>query len=929
LRIATVALVGMAVLIAWYAQWTSILQVFPAASAIKYNTGLCFIVAFLALAVGFLAWTRQGPHQEGFDLRSWLPIVGSVTVMAMIAFVTSISMLHLKSSYDWRMHTYDVLLRAQALRGDITGMQRGARDYVLTGQQATLEPYWASDRDASLQLSGLRNLTADNAAQRPRLAKLSTDISGISAYAKGLVAVRDSQGVDAAIRLESSGDGRLGTDRALADLQSFSGAESRLLYTRIALARDNLVSTARFLVLASILAAALLAWAHFRNRVEMDRRRRVEAALHKLSTLQTAILNAANYAIISSSVDHVVTTFNSTAERWLGYAAADVIGKAAPAAWYDAAEVLVRAQALSAELGYSVSGSFETLIAKARLGQREENEWTMIRKDGSRFPVWRSITPQVDAAGTIVGYVSVITDISERKVHEAEIRLNEERFRRAFDDAPIGMALVSVAGRWLKVNRALCDILGYSTAELLEKDVQSATHRDDREPTEELIRQALAGQDSPYYLEKRYVRKDGSMVFASVSVSLVRDRAGTPLYFISQVEDVTQRMEVERMKGEFVSTVSHELRTPLTSIRGALGLIDAGVLGKLPEKAEAMVKIAHQNSHRLVRIVNDILDIEKISSGKLEMRIESVPIAAFLEESIAVNQPYGVKQEIRFVLEAMPRDANFLTDRDRLLQVMANLLSNAAKFSPPGAQVQVRAIDRGARVRIEVEDRGAGIPEAFRERVFEKFAQADSSTTRCFAGTGLGLSITRELIRAMDGTIGFTTVTGEGTTFYFELPRAATSLPLPEDPAEAHHKVANYRDDSKASREHVGNARILYVEDDVDLSHVIDTALAGRVQVVTATTLQAAEKLLREECFSLLVLDLGLPDGNGLSLLEELPALTAIPIPVLILSATEVSQEIKERVALALVKSRVSEAHIVTAVLSLLPQTMSQSVAAA
>jgi DNA-binding response OmpR family regulator len=127
----------------------------------------------------------------------------------------------------------------------------------------------------------------------------------------------------------------------------------------------------------------------------------------------------------------------------------------------------------------------------------------------------------------------------------------------------------------------------------------------------------------------------------------------------------------------------------------------------------------------------------------------------------------------------------------------------------------------------------------------------------------------------------------------------------------------------------VGNARILYVEDDVDLSHVIDTALAGRVQVVTATTLQAAEKLLREECFSLLVLDLGLPDGNGLSLLEELPALTAIPIPVLILSATEVSQEIKERVALALVKSRVSEAHIVTAVLSLLPQTMSQSVAAA
>jgi len=851
--------------------------------------------------------------------------------MAMIAFVSSVSMRHLKSSYDWRMHTYDVLLRAQALRGDITGMQRGALDYVLTGQQAALEPYWGSVRDAPLQLSGLRTLTADNAAQRPRLAKLSTDISDISAYTKRLVAVRDSQGIDAAIRLESSGDGRLSTDLALADLQSFSAAERRLLDTRSALARDNLFSTGRFLVLASILAAGLLAWAHIRNRVETHRRRRVETALHKLFTLQTAILNAANYAVISSSVDGVVTAFNSTAERWLGYAAADVIGKAAPAAWYDDAEVLVRAQALSAELGRSVSGSFETLVAKARLGQREEKEWTMIRKDGSRFPVWRSITPQVDAAGTIVGYVSVITDISERKAHEAEIRLNEERFRRAFDDAPIGMALVSVAGRWLKVNRALCNILGYSSAELLEKDVQSATHRDDREPTEELIRRALTEQDPPYHLEKRYVRKDGSMVFASVSVSLVRDRAGTPLYFISQVEDVTQRMEVERMKGEFVSIVSHELRTPLTSIRGALGLIDAGVLGKLPEKAEAMVKIAHQNSERLVRIINDILDIEKISSDKLEMRIESVPIAAFLEESIAVNQPYGVRHEIRFVLEAMPRAANFLTDRDRLMQVMANLLSNAAKFSPPGTQVQVRAIDRGARVRIEVEDHGAGIPEAFRERVFEKFAQVDSSTSRRFEGTGLGLSITRELIRAMDGTIGFTTTTGQGTTFYFELPRAATSLPLPEEapPAEAHHQAANYRNDSQAPGKHVGISRILYVEDDLDLSHVIDTALAGRVHVVTATTLQAAERLLREECFSLLVLDLGLPDGNGLSLLEELPALTAIPIPVVILSATEVSQEIRERVAAALVKSRVSEAHIVTVILSLLPPTLSQSVAAA
>jgi signal transduction histidine kinase len=264
-----------------------------------------------------------------------------------------------------------------------------------------------------------------------------------------------------------------------------------------------------------------------------------------------------------------------------------------------------------------------------------------------------------------------------------------------------------------------------------------------------------------------------------LSVSLVRDSSGSPLYFISQIEDISARREVDRMKSEFLSTVSHELRTPLTSIRGALGLIDAGALGVLPEKAQGMVEIAHHNSQRLVRIINDILDVEKIESGKLEMQIESVPLAAFLEQAAAVHVSYGAKHVVRFIIEPPGAGVSVLANPHRLMQVMANLLSNAAKFSPPGAEVRVRAIEQIARVRIEVTDRGTGIPEAFRARVFEKFAQADSSTSRQFHGTGLGLSISRELIKAMHGTIGFDTVTGEGTTFYFELPRAGESLQLP------------------------------------------------------------------------------------------------------------------------------------------------------
>jgi CheY-like chemotaxis protein len=282
-----------------------------------------------------------------------------------------------------------------------------------------------------------------------------------------------------------------------------------------------------------------------------------------------------------------------------------------------------------------------------------------------------------------------------------------------------------------------------------------------------------------------------------------------------------------------------------------------------------------------------------------------------------------VKYSVRFALEEVAAHTELRADPDRLMQVMANLLSNAAKFSPPESEVTVRSSERGAIVRIEVEDRGAGIPEAFQHRSFEKFAQADSSISRRFEGTGLGLSITRQLVEAMGGTIGFST-SGHGTIFYFELPRAGQGATPTQvtalastprlDPVLLAHPSALNRGELP---------RILYMEDNVDLNKVIQASLAGKAEVVAARTLQEAEKRLSEETFALLLLDIALPDGDGLSLLEG-PALTARPLPVVILSITHVSRRLWRRVAAALVKSRVSEAHILQTILSLLPQHSTQ-----
>ncbi|MDX2028871.1 MAG: HAMP domain-containing sensor histidine kinase [Alphaproteobacteria bacterium] len=223
-------------------------------------------------------------------------------------------------------------------------------------------------------------------------------------------------------------------------------------------------------------------------------------------------------------------------------------------------------------------------------------------------------------------------------------------------------------------------------------------------------------------------------------------------------------------KDEFISTVSHELRTPLTSIRGALALVVSGAAGTLPDKVQQLLVVAHRNSERLVHIVNDILDAEKVEAGKMRVTLQSVPVLAFLEQALVYNEPYAKKFGTRFTLQEAPANTSITADPDRLMQVMSNLLSNAAKFSPAGAETLIRAHERGGRIVIEVQDSGPGIPEDFMPHVFEKFAQARNSSAPKHEGTGLGLNLSRQLVELMQGEISFTTQPGRGTTFSIFLP---------------------------------------------------------------------------------------------------------------------------------------------------------------
>ncbi|MHC0053607.1 sensor histidine kinase [Actibacterium sp. D379-3] len=225
-----------------------------------------------------------------------------------------------------------------------------------------------------------------------------------------------------------------------------------------------------------------------------------------------------------------------------------------------------------------------------------------------------------------------------------------------------------------------------------------------------------------------------------------------------------------KAKSQFLSTVSHELRTPLTSIKGTLGLMKGGALGPLPDKFQRIVDIAYENSNRLALLINDILDLEKSESGSLSYQFRDLDLSALVEDAVEANRNYDPARNIAVTISGTETPVTVHGDDDRLMQVMLNLLSNAVKFSYPNGQVHVTLARTGRKVRVSVQDHGYGIAEGFRDKVFEKFTQADASDTRQSGGTGLGMNIARTIIENHGGTIGFVSEVGRGTTFFFELP---------------------------------------------------------------------------------------------------------------------------------------------------------------
>lgn len=383
----------------------------------------------------------------------------------------------------------------------------------------------------------------------------------------------------------------------------------------------------------------------------------------------------------------------------------------------------------------------------------------------------------------VVGATLVmVAHLIGRRRAELELADTLTRHRAILASARDAIITVDETGRITTANPAATRMFGWSAQELDGAPVAILFAQQDADgpPTDKapegaadlLARLSASAADSEAATEFSARRKDGSTLPVDVAIGRMRASDGSGLVAI--LHDISERKRAETLKNDFVSTVSHELRTPLTSIAGSLGLLDGGAAGALPAPAKRLVGIAHQNSRRLVRLVNDILDIQKMQSAAMDFAREPVAMDEIAALAIDQNAGFAAEHGVHLALEACGGDVRVAGDQDRLIQVLTNLISNAVKFSPPEGTVRLRVERLGAKVRISVEDRGSGIPEAFRPSIFTRFAQADTSDTRQRGGTGLGLAIVKEIVTRHQGDVSFETEDGRGTTFHVDLPAADT-----------------------------------------------------------------------------------------------------------------------------------------------------------
>jgi PAS domain S-box-containing protein len=498
--------------------------------------------------------------------------------------------------------------------------------------------------------------------------------------------------------------------------------------------------------------------ANHQLELELAERQRTEAALKISQARFAGILDIASDGIIAIDIDRQITLFNRGAEQIFGYTAIEAIGKSLDLVF---PEHSICIEGNCPEVSSDRGSPPPRVSLQQVIGER---------RDGSVFPA------EVSTSSLNLGKEQVCTivvrDVTERQQVENALQDALQKLNLHFENSPLGIVEWDCDFRAARWSAMAEKIFGWSADEVLGKRLGEwqFVAPEDVERIGKVMNRFVAGTERRNITINRNYRKDGTIIECEWYNSTLVDEHGQMESVLSLVVDVTDRHQIARMKDEFISIVSHELRTPLTSIHGSLEMLTSGLLDNQPAKSKRLLEIAVDSTDRLMRLVNDILDIEQIESGNVQITKAIWVVSDLMQKAIDVVEPLADKAGITLI--ASDISSQVWVDADRLIQTFTNLLDNAIKFSPKGSTIWFSATKRTGQVLFQVRDCGRGIPADKLEIIFERFQQVDVSDTRNGEGTGLGLAICRSIIQQHGGQIWVESVLGKGSTFSFILPRS-------------------------------------------------------------------------------------------------------------------------------------------------------------
>ncbi|HEY9871131.1 MAG TPA: PAS domain S-box protein [Candidatus Obscuribacterales bacterium] len=830
-------------------------------------------------------------------------ILVGVPLLFQLALLQTISYLNrqYEAATAWEMRTQQALAQAHEVFELIIDAQTAARGYVLTSNPAFLKPYNRARAVLPAQLQELEDLTHDDPAQTARVNRLaSLAAETLTVLEKNVRLVHEGNAAEA-VRQIRSGRGEALAEEFRKELARFFNHEEARAAARREQGRQMrdmlntllLTGMGATVLLALALLVAIVHDARRRLKILTDNARRLsegeplhpeigggdelavlDQAFHQMALslkesrskeqlgheFSQAIIQRAYDAFISIDEASTIIDWNEQAEKTFGWSKEEVVGRSLietiiPESFRDA-----HRQGLQRFLKTG-----EGPVLNKRI------ELPALHRDGREIPVELGVFPV--KKGEHYTFCAFLHDITDRKQAQDAIRASEERIRKAIDHMLVGLAILTPRGIIRSVNPAMEMMFGYEQGELVDTHFMDLFSQQRKRDPDSFVRSTLR-RAFGHIVEMNAVKKNGNVFPIELSLSEYHTTEGE--FLLANVRDVSERHEADRVKKEFVSVVSHELRTPLTSIRGSLTLIAGGALGELPAEVKEVVGIAERNTLRLINLINEILDLERLESGKLEMRMEDVSVSAIIDR--AVESVRALAEEHAITIDVSTQPQTIHADADRLVQVMVNLLSNAIKFSEAGTKVSISHEAGESWLEVRVTDEGRGIPPRFKELIFERFQQVDAADSRQRGGTGLGLAICKAIIEKHHGVIGVESTEGKGSTFWFRLP-VSPAVALPEQPPSHPEVVVCVADEE---------TRLL-------CESVLERSNFSFASVRSA---QEALELVKNSPVSLLIADAGSIERPAIDFLEDLRGIVDLSrLPVVftgnnvVLSAEELSNK--------------------------------------